>query len=44
MVYLDSPKKRTKLTILSTEVAQDSEFRSVILGESRTPQFAFEIY
>ena len=28
VTYLNSPKKRTKLTILSKEEAQDSEFRS----------------
>ena len=27
-VFLNSPKKRTKLTILTKEDAQDSEFRS----------------
>jgi hypothetical protein len=31
--FLNSPKKRTKLTILSKESAQDSEFRS-FLGEN----------
>ena len=40
----DSFKKRTKLTILSTEGAQDSEFRLGFFEESRTPLFAFEIY
>ena len=34
---LNSSKKHTKLTILSTEGAQDSEFRSFFLEESRTP-------
>ena len=34
--FLNSPIKRTKLTILSKEKAQDSDFRS-FLGELRTP-------
>ena len=33
--FLNSPKKRTKLTILSKEDTQDSEFHS-FFGELRT--------
>ena len=43
MVFSILPKKRTKLTILSKEEAQDSEFR-LFFGELRTPLIAFEIY
>ena len=35
--FLNSSKKRTKLTILSKEDAQDSELRSIFLEELRTP-------
>ena len=41
---LNFPKKRTKLTILSREDAQDSEFCSFFGGEFRTPKIAFKIY
>ena len=34
--FLNSPKKGTKLTILSKEDPQDSEFRS-FFGELKTP-------
>ena len=39
----DSPKKRTKFTILSKKDAHDCEFRS-LFGRIRRPQNAFEIY
>ena len=40
---LNSPKKRTKLTILSREDAQDSEFRS-FFGRIEDAINAFQMY
>ena len=41
--FLNSSKKRTKVTILSKKDAQDGEF-CLILEELGAPYIAFEIY